>query len=155
MKHYNHIHKEEKEPHMSSNESIIVMIVCMVLAGTISGMNSFVNKIEDIRLNINDVYMSFMMIGLMFIFMSIYYQSMKLCVIGFVITISTFILIRKQIFVNEYNFLMSMIPHHSMAVMMSSELVKKKLKSVKPETEELVENIIRSQKEEIELMKKL
>jgi hypothetical protein len=150
MKHHNH----KKESHMNSNESIIVMIVCMVLAGTISGMNSFVNNIQDIRLNINDLYMSFMMIGLMFIFMSIYYFSMKLFVIGIFISIGTFILIRKQVFINEYNFLMSMIPHHSMAVMMSSELLKKKL-NIKPKTEELVKNIIRSQKEEIDFMKKL
>ena len=147
-------HKNNHQSHMSSNESIIVMIVSMVLAGTISGMNSFVNNIQDIRLNINDLYMSFMMIGLMFIFMSIYYKSMKLCVIGIVVSTITFILIRKQIFVNEYNFLMSMIPHHSMAVMMSSELLKKKL-NIKPKTEELVENIIRSQKEEIDIMKSL
>ena len=62
------------ENHMSSNESIIVMCIFTVLAGMISGMNSFVDKIEDIRLNINDFYMSWMMSGLMFIFMAFYYE---------------------------------------------------------------------------------
>jgi len=44
------------ESHMSSNESIIVMSICMIIAGIISGMNSFVDKPDDYRLNINDFY---------------------------------------------------------------------------------------------------
>lgn len=140
--------------HMSSNESILVMSISMLLAGLFSGMNSFANNIHDIRFNINDIYMSFMMIGLMFLFMSIYYQSIKLCIFGILVSSITFVFIRNQYFVNESNFIQSMIPHHSMAVMMSQKLLDKKI-DLQPQTKSLVDNIISSQKKEIEIMKKI
>jgi len=146
-------HKNNHQSHMSSNESIIVMSICMILAGTISGMNSFVNKVEDMRLNINDFYMSLMMIGLMFILMSIYYKSMKLFIFGTIVSIFTFILLRNQIFVNEYNYITSMIPHHSMAIMMSKKLLNKINVPISEDIELLAKNIIDSQEKEIEIMK--
>lgn len=146
-------HKNNHSNHMSSNESIIVMSICMILAGTISGMNSFVNNINDIRLNINDFYMSLMMIGIMFILMSIYYKSMKLFIFGTIVSIFTFILLRNQIFVNEYHYIRSMIPHHSMAIMMSKKLLNKINVPISEDIELLAKNIIDSQEKEIEIMK--
>jgi hypothetical protein len=148
-----HIHSQNHSNHMDSNESIIVMVICMILAGTISGMNSFVNNINDIRLNINDFYMSLMMIGLMFILMSIYYKSMKLFIFGTIVSIITFILLRNQIFVNEYNYIQSMIPHHSMAVMMSKKVLDKKNIYISEDIKSLGKNIIDSQEQEIQIMK--
>ncbi len=146
-------HKNNYSNHMSSNESIIVMSICMILAGTISGMNSFVNNSNDVRLNINDFYMSLMMIGIMFILMSIYYKSMKLFIFGTIVSIFTFILLRNQIFVNEYNYITSMIPHHSMAIMMSKKLLNKINVPISEDIELLAKNIIDSQEKEIEIMK--
>lgn len=140
-----------KHNHMDSNESIIVMAICMILAGTISGMNSFVNNINDMRLNINDFYMTLMMVGLMFILMSIYYKSVKLFIFGTIVTILTFILLRNQIFVNEYNYVTSMIPHHSMAIMMSKKLLNKNI-YLSNNIKLLSKNIIDSQEKEIEIM---
>ncbi len=137
--------------HMDSNESIIVMIVCMILAGTISGMNSFVNKIEDVRFNINDFYMSLMMIGLMFILMSVYYKSKKLFLVGFITTCITLYLLRNQIFVNKNNFINSMIPHHSMAVMMSKKFLEKDNNNM--EFSIFLKKIIETQDKEILFMK--
>ena len=145
------MHKNEN--HMSSNESIIVMCIFTVLAGMISGMNSFVDNTDDIRLNINDFYMSSMMTGLMFIFMAIYYKSMKLFIVGLVITIITFILLRNQVFVDEYQYTTSMIPHHSMAIMMSKNLLNKPI-PISDDIKLLAKNIIDSQENEIEIMKK-
>ena len=142
------------ENHMSSNESIIVMCIFTVLAGMISGMNSFVDKIEDIRLNINDFYMSWMMSGLMFIFMAFYYKSMKLFIVGLFITIITFIFLRNQIFVDEYQYSSSMIPHHSMAIMMSKNLLNKSI-PLSDNIKLLANSIIDSQENEIEIMKKV
>ncbi len=136
---------------MDSNESIIVMIVCMILAGTISGMNSFVNKIEDVRFNINDFYMSLMMIGLMFILMSVYYKSKKLFLVGFITTCITLYLLRNQIFVNKNNFINSMIPHHSMAVMMSKKFLEKDNNNM--EFSIFLKKIIETQDKEILFMK--
>jgi len=141
------------ENHMSSNESIIVMCIFTVLAGMISGMNSFVDKTDDIRLNINDFYMSLMMNGLMFILMAIYYKSMKLFIVGLVTTIVTFIFLRYQIFVDEYQYTTSMIPHHSMAIMMSKKLLDKSI-PLSDDIKLLAENIIDSQENEIKFMKK-
>lgn len=142
------------ESHMSSNESIIVMSICMIIAGIISGMNSFVDKPDDYRLNINDFYMSSMMTGLMFILMAIYYKSMKLFIVGVVMTIVTFIFLRNQIFVDEYQYTRSMIPHHSMAIMMSKKLLDKSI-PISDDIKLLAKNIIDSQENEIEIMKKV
>lgn len=139
--------------HMATNESIIVMSLSMILAGIFSGMNAFVNKPQDIRLNINDFYMSLMMIGLMFVFMSVYYKSLKLFIFGGIVSIITFVMIRRQMFVNKRRYIESMIPHHSMAVMMSKELLKKN-EDLTGELRGFVENIITTQEKEIEFMEK-
>ena len=130
------------------------MCIFTILAGMISGMNSFVDKTDDLRLNINDFYMSSMMNGLMFIFMAIYYKSIKLFIVGFVITIVTFIFLRYQIFVDEYQYTKSMIPHHSMAIMMSKKLLLNKSILISDDIKLLANNIIDSQENEIEILKK-
>ena len=140
--------------HMESNESIMVMLIAMALAGLVTGMNSFVNSKSDIRVNMNDFYMGLMMAGVMFLLMGVYYRSKKLIVVGVVITVIIFICIRRQIFIGEKEYLESMIPHHSMAVLMTKRL-KEKGEIKKQELRELMKNIINTQKKEIELMKKL
>lgn len=140
--------------HMESNESIMVMLIAMALAGLVTGMNSFVNSKSDIRVNMNDFYMGLMMAGVMFLLMGVYYRSKKLIVVGVVITVIIFICIRRQIFIGEKEYLESMIPHHSMAVLMTKRL-KEKGEIKKQELRELMKNIINTQEKEIELMKKL
>lgn len=140
--------------HMESNESIMVMLIAMALAGLVTGMNSFVNSKSDIRVNMNDFYMGVMMAGVMFLLMGVYYRSKKLIVVGVVITVIIFICIRRQMFIGEKEYLESMIPHHSMAVLMTKRL-KEKGEIKKQELRELMKNIINTQEKEIELMKKL
>ncbi len=142
-----------KMNHMESNESILVMTISMLIAGIFSGMNAFINSNEDFRININDIYMSLMMIGIMFILMGIYYKSLKLGVFGSIVSIITFICIRNQVFVYKNEYLTSMIPHHSMAVMMSKELLKKK-EDLPKDIQQFVKNIINTQESEINFMKK-
>ena len=98
--------------------------------------------------------MSSMMTGLMFILMAIYYKSMKLFIVGVVMTIVTFIFLRNQIFVDEYQYTRSMIPHHSMAIMMSKKLLDKSI-PISDDIKLLAKNIIDSQENEIEIMKKV
>ena len=57
-------------------------------------------------------------------------------------------LIRTQLFVTEVQFLRGMIPHHSMAVMMSKRL-EKKPNSI----QHLLDQIIQTQEKEIIIMK--
>lgn len=139
--------------HMESNESIIVMSLSMILAGLFSGMNAFVDKMDDVRFNINDLYMSFMMIGLMFLFMSIYYKSKKLFLFGILVVTLTFFFLRNQFFIHSQQFIQSMIPHHSMAIMMSKRIMDKQ-EDLPKEIKKLVENIIQTQRKEIQIMKK-
>lgn len=140
--------------HMESDESIIVMLVIMIIATLLTGMNLFVNKRSDIRLNINDFYMGTMMNGIMFILMGMYYKSIKLGMIGVVISVVIFICIRMQTFVKEREYLESMIPHHSMAILMTKKL-EEKGEIKRRELRELMKNIINTQEKEIEIMKKL
>lgn len=43
----------------------------MILTGILSNINLYVNKIDDIRLSINDIYMTLVMTGWMILFMSL------------------------------------------------------------------------------------
>ena len=51
-----------------------IMFVIMILSGLLSTMNVWVDKIDDIRFSINDVYMILLMTGWMFLFMGLIYK---------------------------------------------------------------------------------
>lgn len=132
---------------------IAIMFIIMIIAGILSGMNMWVSNISDIRIQINDVYMGIIMTGWMFFLMGIIYSSNNYIWIGLGTIGISFYFIRNQIFVNQYEYLNSMIPHHSMAVFMS-EKIKEKNDIKDKEIDDLVSSIIITQQEEIELMKK-
>jgi len=108
--------------------------------------------------NINKVYMALMMVSLMNIvmlaFMHKMYQNKKLNIILYTVFALVFILsfsfARTQTFVGNEQFLRSMIPHHSSAILMCEQA-----DITDPEIAELCEQIVRAQEEEIELMKQL
>ena len=129
------------------------MFIIMIIAGILSGMNMWVSNISDIRIQINDVYMGIIMTGWMFFLMGIIYSSNNYIWIGLGTIGISFYFIRNQIFVNQYEYLNSMIPHHSMAVFMSEKIKEKNVIKDK-EINDLVSSIIITQQEEIELMKK-
>ncbi len=68
-------------------------------------------------------------------------------IVGFVLS---FIFIRKQTVIGDRQFLLSMIPHHSGAILMCKEASLND-----PEIKELCGEIIQNQREEIDQMKKL
>lgn len=135
----------------SSTKSLFIMFISSIIAGTLCGMNLFVDKKEHIKLNLNDFFMALAMTGGMFIVMSIYYKNMKMFSLGILTFIFGLYLIRNQTFINKNNYLRSMIPHHSMAIMMSKRLKDKNLELDK-ELNNLVDNIIKNQEEEIQFM---
>jgi len=129
----------------------------MIFAGLLSSMNIWVDKWSDIRIHLNDVYMTFLMIGWMFLFMGIYYLNTSNFIIGLLFVITMLYCIRNQIFINENQYLNGMIPHHSMAVLMSRKLLEKNDSNntyLHPEIKQLAMNIISSQQNEINLMKR-
>lgn len=121
-------------------------------------MYTMVDKGGDIFLNLNNVYMTGMMLApmivLMPMMMKMMYPNKKLNM--WILSASTIVFIafygfmRSQTFIGDRQFVRSMIPHHSGAVLMceKSQLQDAELKA-------LCQKIVQSQKEEIDQMKKI
>ena len=120
----------------------------MFMSGILSTMNVWVDKYQDIRLSINDIYMTLLMTGWMFFFMGIFYLDKPIILFGLTLLLLMFWCIRTQFLVNQSQYIMGMIPHHSMAVHMS-----KKLLTTKPVIEPFLINLIHTQEKEIDYMK--
>ena len=125
-----------------------IMIICMVLAGYASTMNMWIDNIDDFRFSLNDLYMVGLMTGWMLFFMGLFTLRLRICIVGLLLTILFFTFIRKQWFINEIQYLKGMIPHQSMAIMMSKRL-EKKPNSI----QHLLDQIIQTQQKEIIIMK--
>ena len=130
------------------NSHYLVMFCIMIIAGTLSTINVWVDKISDIRFSLNDVYMILLMTGWMFFFMGIIYKHLYSFVFGFILVIANIYFIRTQCFVNEEQYKLGMIPHHSMAILMSKKLLKKP-----NNIQNFLKNIITTQESEINFMK--
>lgn len=126
----------------------VVMFFIMLAAGALSTMNVWAEKWEHVYFSLNDVYMILLMTGWMFLFMGIYYKETRVGVIGLALTVGSLWAIRTQAFVTERQFLRGMIPHHSMAVLMSKRLQEKPHR-----IPEFLNGIITTQEKEIQFMK--
>ena len=127
---------------------IYVMIISMVLAGYASTMNMWIDNIDDFRFSLNDFYMVGLMTAWMIFFMGLFTLHVKHCLFSIPFIILFFVCIRTQFLVTEIQYLQGMIPHHSMAIMMSKRLSKK------PNSiQHLLDQIIQTQRKEIILMK--
>ena len=124
------------------------MFFIMILSGLLSTMNVWVDKYDDIRFSINDVYMILLMSGWMFFFMGLIYQEMYIFIIGLLLVITNIWCIRNQFLITETQYKLGMIPHHSMAIHMSKKLLDKK-----NNIQAFLENIINTQEKEILFMK--
>jgi len=138
--------------HKLNLNSIIIMFITMILSSIISGMNMWVNNIKDVRIHLNDIYMGISMTGWMFLFYGLIYKNYSNIYIGLITILISVFLIRNQIFINQQQYLSSMIPHHSMAIFMSDKIKNKNI-ILDKELNKLVNNIIINQQDEIELMK--
>lgn len=136
--------------HMDNYNHYVIMFIIMFFSGLLSTMNVWVDKYDDIRLSINDIYMTLLMTGWMFLFMGLYYRDYPIIIIGFLLVIFNLWCIRTQFLIDEKQYILGMIPHHSMAILMS-----KKLTQNKTNIDEFAKNIIITQEKEIEFMKKL
>lgn len=116
-------------------------------------MNMWADKFDDVRFSLNDFYMIGLMIGWMILFMAIYYKDLYPFLVGLLFVLFNFYAIRTQLFINEKQYLLGMIPHHSMAVLMSKRLSEKN--EVTPRIKNFINNIIQNQSEEIQFMKNI
>ncbi len=120
----------------------------MIAAGALSTMNVWAARWSDMRYSLNDAYMILLMSGWMILFMGLYYGDRIPAAIGALITVAALAAIRTQLFVNQEQYLLGMIPHHSMAVTMSRKLLEKGTQLTP-----FVQNIIDTQEKEITAMK--
>lgn len=101
------------------------MFFAMIFAGVLSTMNIWVDKWSDMRLSINDFYMILLMTGWMFLFMGVWYAEWITVWLGGVLVCAMLWCIRTQFLVDMRQFVLGMIPHHSMAIHMSRKLIQK------------------------------
>lgn len=120
------------------------MFFIMILAGLLSTMNVWVDKVDHIRFSANDVYMILLMTGWMFLFMGLYYKEFIITAIGLLLVITNLIFIRTQFMITEEQYKLGMIPHHSMAIHMS-----KKLQEKNNSISDFLKNLINTQENEI------
>ena len=135
--------------HVQYNNHYTIMFFIMILSGLLSTMNVWVDKLDDIRFSINDAYMSLLMTGWMFLFMGLIYQELRVFLMGLSLIIINIWCIRNQFLINETQYKLGMIPHHSMAVHMSKKLLEKE-NTISP----FLQHIIKSQEDEILFLKK-
>jgi uncharacterized protein (DUF305 family) len=147
-------HSKEKM-HGKHYKALAVMgllsFICMYIL-----MYAMTNTIKNVFPNVNQFYMAGLMampmIIIEIILMRHMYMNKKLnlIIMGFssIALIAFYLLIRQQTGVSDRQFLRSMIPHHSGAILMCE-----KADIQDPEIKKLCEEIIASQQREIDQMK--
>jgi uncharacterized protein (DUF305 family) len=118
-------------------------------------MYTMIASLDHLYLNINNVYMTLMMVAPMAIVMLVAMRSMfpsrrlnlAVAATAAVVFTASFFAMRTQAAVGDEQFLRSMIPHHSGAVLMCEQSVIRD-----PEITALCERIVESQKKEIAQM---
>jgi Na+/melibiose symporter-like transporter len=135
---------------------LVMLILSFIIMYSVMFFN--VDRIDNIRLNLNRLYMTILMVApmavIMLLLMSSMFKNKKTNNVIFIISIAAilgaFLMLRTQAFVGDIQFMNSMIPHHSSAILVSEQSVIRD-----PEVQKLAQQIIESQKEEIAEMKKL
>lgn len=133
------------------------MIIACIISGFVSSMNTWADKYDDMRFfHMNDVYMISLMTFVMFFVMILLSGQTKtnivtLAILLFMILV-IFISIQKQLFVSDKQFIKGMIPHHSMAITMAKNILRK---TDNDDIKALAKNIIDTQEKEIMIMKSL
>jgi succinate-acetate transporter protein len=145
--------------HNIINHQIIQFIVMTIVGVLFNAMNVLAYNISDLYLSLTLFYGGLLMASnMMWAHEIVNYYSMghfniKVFSIGIFISIFISIyLLRDQFMINDNNWLKRMISHHSTAIT-TSENIKMRTKNRK--IRELANNIITTQKYEIDLMKRL
>ena len=120
----------------------------MLVTGFLTTMNLAVDSWTDIRWSLNDLYMILTMTGWMLVFMAALNQDWWIMAAAVVLVAASIWAIRIQFLISTDQYVMGMIPHHSMAVHMSRQLIN----SPGP-LKEFANQIIKNQENEIAFMK--
>lgn len=147
------IHQHNKRPYMGLLFMLISHFVIMFAV-----MYTMVDQWNDVFINLNQFYMTMMMVLPMTLGMLIFMKSMYpdkrlnyiisgISILGFV---AFFYFMRAQSFVGNEQFLKSMIPHHSGAILMCENA-----QITDPEIIKFCDVIIKTQKDEIATMEEM
>lgn len=144
---------------MSLNYSVSYMIITGFLAQYFIMSNVMTNDIANITNNLSKVYLSAVMAFIMGILEVLMYDihnqnvSLQYYIPLFLCFGGSLWLYRRQIAVNETNYLREMIEHHDMALFTSKNLLDKPL--ISPDVREFAKKIVNTQTKEIDEMKQL
>lgn len=119
-------------------------------------MYAMVAEWRHVYININKIYMALLMVAAMgivngLVMLKMYgSKSLRWTLFGASVIATVFItgIIRTQGLVGNQSFLRSMIPHHSSAILMCEQAT-----ITNTDIQELCEQIVQTQKEEIQIMK--
>ena len=134
----------------------LTLMVALSFASMYLLMYAMVNSFANVYMSVNQVYMAGLMAAPMgaieIALMSAMYRDKRLngiIMVGSVVALLVFwTLIRQQTMVSDTQFLRSMIPHHSGAILMCEEAT-----ISDAEIKALCKEIVRSQQAEIDVMK--
>jgi hypothetical protein len=148
------MHEQNKNMEKMHYRKLAIMTVLSFISMYIL-VYSMVNSIDNVFNNFNQVYMAGIMTTPMVIIeillMSSMYRNRRLnliiIAISLIVLLLFFFFIRQQAAIGDAQFLRSMIPHHSGAILMCEQA------SIQdPEIQSLCASIIESQQEEIDQM---
>ena len=135
---------------------LLMLLVSFVIMYGVMFLN--VASTDHIYLNLNRLYMALLMVApmalIMLAFMPMMYKDKKLNILIIVsslaVIVGAFVMLRNQTAIDDKQFMKSMIPHHSSAILVSQQS-----NLTDPEVKELAKQIIESQEKEIAQMKKI
>ena len=135
---------------------IIMFIVMIIIGMTFNPMNMLAYKFVHLNISLTLFYGGLLMASnMIWSHEIVHYLSMnmfntKLFFIGIVLSVISVILLRKQLFVDDKQWMKRMIPHHSTALTTSYNIYNK---TKDERIKQLSKNIIDTQEKEIKLMK--
>jgi hypothetical protein len=147
------VRRMNKNPYASLGIQTLISGVIMYLV-----MFVMIDTLSSFYSNLNMLYMTLIMVAPMMVLMILAMRhmfpskaaNMALVIGSGMIFFCSFALIRTQTTIGDTAFLRSMIPHHSGAILMCQEATLSK-----PAIVQLCRNIIQSQREEIDEMKRI
>ena len=140
------------------NYYIILFIVMLIIGVCFNAMNLLAYRLDDLYMSLTLFYGGLVMASNMvwghelIHFISMGKFNIQIFIFGIILTIIFTILLRKQYFVDDKNWLRRMISHHSTALTTSHKIYNK---SKDERVKKLSKEIIITQEREIKLMKEL
>lgn len=155
MEDMQHKHRMQDSKHSMYGRFVLMAVVMFIAMYCL--MFAMIDRLENFIPNINNVYMTSLMVAVMllielWIMKKMYIHSgfnWIIVIIAITVGVLSWLGIRQQVSVGDEQFLKGMIPHHAAALLMSE-----KANLTDPELIKLQKNILKTQAQEIELMKR-